>query len=139
VPPIYQPEAIASEIVRAAIEAPRELWIGKSTLKAIFGNMLLPGLGDRILAREGYSGQIAAELAAPDRRDNLFEPVPSDPGIHGRFDRAASRHVMAFDPVRLRAGIACAFIAGIGGLIAIASSRRPRRRRRGRRRVSLFG
>ena len=28
VPPIYQPEAIASEIVRAARYAPRELWIG---------------------------------------------------------------------------------------------------------------
>ena len=28
VPPIYQPEAIAKEIVRAALEAPRELWIG---------------------------------------------------------------------------------------------------------------
>ena len=35
VPPIYQPEAIAREIVRAAREAPRELWIGRSALKAI--------------------------------------------------------------------------------------------------------
>ena len=140
VPPIYQPEAIAGEIVRAAIEAPRELWIGKSTLKAIFGNMLLPRLGDRILAREGYDGQVTAELAPPDRRDNLFEPVPSDPGIHGRFDRAASRHVMAFDPVRLRAGIACAIIASIGGLLAVATSRRSQTRARGRRRgVSIFG
>ena len=50
VPPIYQPEAIAKEIVRAALEAPRELWIGRSALKAIFGGMLLPLLGDRILA-----------------------------------------------------------------------------------------
>ena len=96
VPPIYQPEAIASEIVRAAFEAPRELWIGRSALKAIFGGMLLPLLGDRILANEGYSGQMTAELASPDRRDNLFEPVPSDPGAHGRFDRSARRDVMAF-------------------------------------------
>jgi NAD(P)-dependent dehydrogenase (short-subunit alcohol dehydrogenase family) len=137
VPPIFQPEAIASEIVRAAIEAPRELWIGRSTLKAILGNMLLPRLGDRILAREGYDGQITAELAPLDRRDNLFEPVPSDPGIHGRFDRAATRHVMAFDPVRLRAAIACAFIASVGGLIAVATARQPRNRSRGRWRASL--
>ena len=41
VPPIYQPEAIAREIIRAAREAPRELWIGRSALKAIIGTMLL--------------------------------------------------------------------------------------------------
>src|SRR3954467_12775336 len=35
VPPIFQPEAIAREIVRAAWHAPRELWIGRSALKAI--------------------------------------------------------------------------------------------------------
>lgn len=124
VPPIYQPEAIASEIVRAAFEAPRELWIGKSALKAIFGGMLLPLLGDRSLASEGYSGQMTPELAPPDRRDNLFEPVPSDPGAHGRFDRSARRDVMAFDPVRVRVGIVCALIAGVVGLVAIAGSRR---------------
>ncbi|OJU25013.1 MAG: short-chain dehydrogenase [Nitrobacter sp. 62-13] len=124
VPPIYQPEAIAKEIVRAALEAPRELWIGRSALKAIFGGMLLPLLGDRILASEGYSGQMTKEPASPDRRDNLFEPVPSDPGVHGRFDRSAQCEVASFDPARLRAGIACALIVGIAGLIAIASSRR---------------
>jgi NAD(P)-dependent dehydrogenase (short-subunit alcohol dehydrogenase family) len=124
VPPIYQPEAIASEIVRAALEAPRELWIGRSALKAIFGGMLLPLLGDRILASEGYNGQMTAELAPRERRDNLFEPVPSDPGAHGRFDRSAIRDVMGFDPVRLRAGIACALIAGVAGLVALARSRR---------------
>jgi len=123
-PPIYQPEAIAKEIVRAALEAPRELWIGRSALKAIFGGMLLPLLGDRILASEGYSGQMTAELASPDRRDNLFEPVPCDLGVHGRFDRAAHSQVSGFDPVRLKAGIVFALIAGVAGLVAIANSRR---------------
>jgi len=124
VPPIYQPEAIAKEIVRAAREAPRELWIGPSALKAIFGTMLLPLLGDHILASEGYSGQMTKELAAPDRPDNLFEAVPSDPGAHGRFDRSARPEVMAFDPIRLRAAIALAMIAGVAGLVAFAGSRR---------------
>lgn len=124
VPPIYQPEAIAREIVRAAQEAPRELWIGTSALKAIFGTMLLPLLGDRILANEGYSGQMTKELAATDRPDNLFEPVTSDPGAHGRFDQSARRDVMAFDPVRLRAAIALAMVAGVAVLVAFAGSRR---------------
>jgi hypothetical protein len=86
--------------------------------------MLLPLLGDRILASEGYSGQMTAELALPNRPDNLFEPVPGDPGVHGRFDRSAQLDVMGYDPVHLKAGIACALIAGIAGLVAIASSRR---------------
>ena len=74
VPPIFQPEAIAGEIVRAAIEAPRELWIGRSALKAIFGTMLLPLLGDRILASEGYSGQMTSEAARPTGRTICSSP-----------------------------------------------------------------
>jgi NAD(P)-dependent dehydrogenase (short-subunit alcohol dehydrogenase family) len=124
VPPIFQPEAIAGEIVRAAIEAPRELWIGRSALKAIFGTMLLPLLGDRILASEGYSGQMTSEAAQRDRPDNLFEPVSSDPGAHGRFDNSARRQAAGYNPLHLRAGIACVLIAGIAGLMAITSSRR---------------
>jgi NAD(P)-dependent dehydrogenase (short-subunit alcohol dehydrogenase family) len=124
VPPIFQPEAIAGEILRAAIEAPRELWIGRSALKAIFGTMLLPLLGDKILASEGYSGQMTSEAAHPDRPDNLFEPVPSDPGAHGRFDSSASRQVTGYNPMHLRASIACMLIAGIAGLMAITYSRR---------------
>jgi len=124
VPPIYQPEAIAGEIVRAALETPRELWIGVSALKAIFGTMLLPLLGDRILATEGYSGQMTAEVASPDRQDNLFDPVPSDPGAHGRFDRSARDVVIGFNPAHVRAGIACALIVVAAGLVVIASSRR---------------
>jgi hypothetical protein len=125
VPPIYQPEAIAGEIVRAALEAPRELWIGTSALKAIFGSMLLPLLGDRILASEGYSGQMTPELAPPDRRDNLFDPAPQrPPGAHGRFDRSASSDVTGFNPVQLRAGIACALVASLAGFFALVRSRR---------------
>src|SRR6185437_13093274 len=85
VAPIFQPEAIAREVVRAAREAPRELWIGRSALKAIIGSMLLPVVGDHILSSEGYSGQLTnqpTEIGA----GNLFDPPSGDPGSHGRFD-----------------------------------------------------
>ena len=124
VPPIYQPEAIAREIVRAAREAPRELWIGTPALKAIFGTMVLPLLGDHILAQEGYTGQMTDEVATPDRQDNLFEPVQTDPGARGRFDRSARHEVWGFDPVRLRAGLALTMIAGVVGLVAMSRSGR---------------
>jgi NAD(P)-dependent dehydrogenase (short-subunit alcohol dehydrogenase family) len=123
VPPIYQPEAIAREIVRAARDAPRELWIGRSALKAIIGTMLLPRLGDRILASEGYSGQMTAEPARSDRPDNLFEPVSGDPGAHGRFDKQAHRAVIGFDPTWLRVGVLCAFFGVVVGAIALGRSR----------------
>jgi NADP-dependent 3-hydroxy acid dehydrogenase YdfG len=119
VPPIYQPEAIAREIVRAARDAPRELWIGHSALKAIIGTMLLPRLGDRILANEGYDGQMTAEPARPDRPDNLFEPVAGDPGAHGRFDKVAHGKVIGFDPTGLRSGAALLLLGVVIGAAAL--------------------
>lgn len=123
VPPIYQPEAIAREIVRAARDAPRELWIGRSALKAIIGTMLLPRLGDRILANEGYSGQMATEPALLDRPDNLFQPVSGDPGAHGRFDDRAHRTVAGFNPTWLRIGAACVLLGIVAGAAAFGDSR----------------
>jgi NAD(P)-dependent dehydrogenase (short-subunit alcohol dehydrogenase family) len=123
VPPIYQPEAIAREIVRAARHAPRELWIGRSALKAILGTMLLPRLGDRILATEGYGGQLTAESASANRPDNLFHPLPGDPGAHGRFDARAHRDVIGFNPVWLRIGMACALFGALAGVAALSRSR----------------
>src|SRR5690606_19793166 len=51
VPPIYQPEIAARGIVHVALHPRRELMIGASTVMAIWGNKLLPGLGDRYLGR----------------------------------------------------------------------------------------
>src|SRR6185437_193940 len=125
VPPIFQPAAIAREIFRAARQAPRELWIGRSALKAIIGTMVLPRLGDRILAYEGYEGQMTSEPAAADRPDNLFEPVAGDPGARGRFGDRASSEVVGYDPAWLRAGAACLLLGIIAGAAAIGNSRRP--------------
>jgi short-subunit dehydrogenase len=116
--PIFQPEAIAGEIARAAREAPPELWVGRSTLNAIIGTMLLPGAADRILSKEGY--ELTAEPRDNARPDNLFSPPSGDPGARGRFDNQARTTVIGFDPTRLRAGgllfvltsIAGAFVAG---------------------------
>jgi NAD(P)-dependent dehydrogenase (short-subunit alcohol dehydrogenase family) len=125
VAPIFQPAAIAREIVRAAHEAPRELWIGRSALKAIIGTMLLPGLGDRILANEGYPGQLASEPRDEGRPDNLFEPPPGDPGARGRFDRRAAADVHGFDPSWLRAGALCAVLGLLAGAFVVGGSSSP--------------
>ncbi|HEY7296569.1 MAG TPA: SDR family oxidoreductase [Xanthobacteraceae bacterium] len=121
-PPIFQPEAIARDIVRAAREAPRELWIGRSSLKAILGTMLLPRLGDRIVAAEGYGGQLTDESQDASHYDNLFAPPPGDPGAHGRFDDRAESVAVGFHPSWLRTGALCAMLGLVAGAFAAGRS-----------------
>src|ERR671922_802387 len=89
VPPIYQPELAADAIVWSARQERREVYVGGTTVITILGDKLVPGVGDRYLARTGYESQQTDEPAERDRPDNLFEPVPRDPGAHGRFDAEA--------------------------------------------------
>jgi NAD(P)-dependent dehydrogenase (short-subunit alcohol dehydrogenase family) len=91
VPPIYQPEVAAEAILWTAHHPQRELYVGFSTVKAIIGNKITPWLGDWYLSRTGYTAQQTAEPADPNRRNNLWEPVPGDHGAHGTFD-ARARH-----------------------------------------------
>lgn len=91
VPPVYAPESIARAVVRAAHHPRREIWLGTPTVKAILGQLLVPGLADRYLARRGYAGQQTATPVDPRRPDNLFHPARGDLGAHGSFDLIARR------------------------------------------------
>jgi hypothetical protein len=96
VPPIFQPEVAAKAIVWVARNPRRELMVAWPTVKAILGNAVAPGLADRYLADSGYDAQQTDTPVAPDRRDNLFEPVDEDRGAHGPFDdEARDRSVQA--------------------------------------------
>jgi short-subunit dehydrogenase len=90
VPPIFQPEVAAEAIYWAAHHGRDELWVGLSAVKAIVGNRIVPRALDRYLARMGYDAQQTDELADPDRKDNLYEPLPRDAGAHGDFDGRSS-------------------------------------------------
>jgi NAD(P)-dependent dehydrogenase (short-subunit alcohol dehydrogenase family) len=89
VPPIFQPEVAAEAIAYAAEHAPRELYAGWPTVKAIVANKFAPRLADRYLARNGFDSQQTADPVEPNRPDNLFEPAPGAQGAHGVFDREA--------------------------------------------------
>lgn len=112
---IYQPEVAARAIHFAAHAKRKEVWVGRLTVQAILADELASPLLDEYLAETGISGQSSAEPIEPDRRDNLFEPVPGDVGAHGRFDdRAASVSVqMALNRHR-------DLLAGAAGLLAAA-------------------
>ena len=93
VPPIFQPEVAADEIVRASTGDRREVYVKWPTVMAIVGDKIAPGLGDRYLARTGYDSQQTNEPEDPSRPDNLWNPVDDehDFGSHGRFDARAQR------------------------------------------------
>lgn len=94
VPPIFQPEMAARGIVWAARHRRRELHVGWPAVKAIWGNKIAPWFADRLLAKQGYEGQMTNEPQAADAPDNLYEPVVDKAGTRGRFDaRARSRSV----------------------------------------------
>ena len=90
VPPIFEPEVAAKAIVHAAKHPRRELFVGASTLLAVWGQKFAPGLLDWYLGRTGYEAQQTGERRPP-RADNLDAPVDQaqDFGAHGPFDRRA--------------------------------------------------
>lgn len=92
VPPIFQPEVAADAIHWAAHHRRRDLFVGMSSLKAVWANRIAPGIADWYLARKGFSAQQTAERVSPDRADNLWTPVGGDHGAHGSFDGKASSY-----------------------------------------------
>ena len=127
VPPIHSPEAIARAVYRAALDAPREVWLAGSAVKAILGDAAAPALVDRILSSQGYSGQQTEEAASP-RPDNLFAPMDEDRdhGASGRFGDDARPTVSAYRPARLRAGAAVIACAAGYGILRTLLDRRDR-------------
>ena len=129
VPPIYQPEVAAEGIHYAAHHHRRELWVGYPAVKAILGNGLVPWLADRILAKQGYSGQMDDQPVPADRPDNLFEPVDRDFGTHGRFDDRSHRFSPQLWATTHRRTVAAGVLgAAVLAVQLVLSGRRSRRR-----------
>src|SRR5688500_5287286 len=78
---VYQPEVAA-----------RAIWFGAPAVEAIVGDKFASALLDRYLARTAVEGQYDEVPIEPERRDNLFAPVPGDRGAHGRFSEHSRAH-----------------------------------------------
>ncbi|GAB0119415.1 SDR family oxidoreductase [Acidisoma sp. 7E03] len=118
VAPVYQPEVPARAIYFAATHRRREVWVGTSTIQAILGNRLAPGLLDWYLAKTAYKGQLRDVPSTGDAKGNLFEPVPGDFSAHGDFDRESRRRSLEVFTDRHKAafmGTAVAALA-LGGI-----------------------
>lgn len=110
VPPIHDPEVAAEAIVRVACDAPRELWVGSPTIKAIIGTMVAPGFLDHLMARRAWNRQMTDE-PAPSRRDNLFEAVDEKASLRGRFATISRSRAITASALLVR-GLAGALALG---------------------------
>ena len=116
VPPIYQPEVCARQIVFAAEHPRRNTWIGVPTVYTVLGNRVAPAFVDWYLGRTGVGSQ-QTDTDAPRWGSNVFEPrdTEEDRGAHGAFDHLAHDR----DPVsalgRHRAVSAAVAAAGVLG------------------------
>lgn len=112
VPPIYNPEVGARAVYWAAHHSRRELRVGVSTVGAILGQKIAPGLLDLYLGRTGYASQQTNEPISPQRPDNLFAPLSGDYRAHGSFDeRATDRATELWLGTHRAASIGLVFIA----------------------------
>lgn len=125
VPPIHTPEVAARAIVRAATDAPRELWLGRASFQAIIGNMFMPGLLDRMMAKQAWSGQMTDDPASDEQPDNLFQPVDGLHRIEGRFGDQAKRKALGLSSETVgklaAAGLALVTVIAVALVAAIAS------------------
>jgi short-subunit dehydrogenase len=127
VPPIYQPEVAARAILFAATHRRREVWVGFPTVKAIIAGAIAPGLVDRYLAHNGYSGQLTDEPKPVDAPDNLFNPAEGNWGAHGRFSAQARTGSWEMWTSRHRDGVAAATVVlGAFALWQLVSGSRSR-------------
>jgi NAD(P)-dependent dehydrogenase (short-subunit alcohol dehydrogenase family) len=130
VEPIFQPEVAAEAIVWAARHRRRELYVGRSTLKAMWGNKFIPGLLDWKFGRSGYEMQQTGEAEDPRRLDNLFAPVAGDPGAHGAFDDRAFESSPVLWLSEHRRAMSLGLLAGglLGAAVLLAGSSQEKRK-----------
>lgn len=108
---VYQPELMAQAILWAADSGRRETYPTLSSVMAIWGDQLVPGLLDHYVAHAAFEGQQSAEPVRADRPDNLFAPAARSAGARGRFDaiarsRSASWWINRYRLPLLAAGVA---------------------------------
>jgi NAD(P)-dependent dehydrogenase (short-subunit alcohol dehydrogenase family) len=122
--PLYQPEVAARGIVFALDHPRRDVYVGDTTLKALYAQRFFPGLFDRWLARNAWEGQTdASDPDDPQRPSNLWEPVAGEWAAHGRFDdRAVGRSMQLWATTHRPAMAAAA--AGLAGLAGVLGWRR---------------
>ncbi|MBD0278848.1 MAG: SDR family oxidoreductase, partial [Flavisolibacter sp.] len=120
---VYQPEVAARAIAFAAAHNRREIFVGYPTFQAIVGNKIAPWYADYVLSRNGFKGQQTSEPEDPNRKNNVWEPVPEDRGAYGGFgDIASNKSITLWASINRNIVRAVAGVAAI--TLALALSRK---------------
>lgn len=117
-PPIFAPEVAAEAVMTAIDKNLREVFVGQSVLKLIFGDMVLPAFIDRKLGREGRDMQKSDRPEPGGRPDNLEGPVDYPAQAEGSFSEDATDTGVTLDADLARKALffglpAIAFVAGL--------------------------
>lgn len=119
---IYQPEVAAEAIEYASRNPRREFYVGWPTVKAIVGNKIAPWYADWVLSRNGYDGQMTEEPEDPNRKNNLWEPLPGDHGAHGTFESQSKDFSVVTWASLHRGAVAASLLIFAGALFLINRS-----------------
>ena len=119
---IYQPEVAAEAIEYASRNPRREFYVGWPTVKAIVGNKIAPWYADWVLSRNGYDGQMTEEPEDPNRKNNLWEPLPGDHGSHGTFESQSKDFSVVTWASLHRGAVAASLLLFAGALFLVNKS-----------------
>lgn len=114
---IFQPEVAARAVIETVQNSERVRMVGFSTVKTVWGNKLVPGYLDHYMAEKGIEGQLTDEPADPDRKHNLWEPVPGDQGTHGDFDDESQNYSIYDQVYEHRKSLSFIGLAFLGGAL----------------------
>ncbi|MCJ2057575.1 SDR family oxidoreductase [Methylobacterium sp. J-048] len=125
--PVFDPRLCAEAIVYAVEHPRREVWVGRSSMMMAAAQALAPAFADR-KAASMWSAQLS-DTTIPDMTGNLYDPVPGEVGIDGRFIDRMKLTRGEFVTSRTRdavvGGLAALALLGLAG--AAVAATRPRR------------
>jgi short-subunit dehydrogenase len=126
VPPIFQPEVGAEAVYWAAHQRHREVYVGWPTAQAIWGQRLLPGVLDHVVANMAWDAQMYDGARDRDEPVDLYQPVAGHQSAHGAFDDRARTRSWEM-PLTMRASwLSTAFAEAAGALVRrLAGGARP--------------
>ncbi|WP_386681360.1 SDR family oxidoreductase [Loktanella sp. R86503] len=101
-PPIYTAQVAADAVMQAIDTNAREIFVGSSVLKLVFGQFLMPNYLDRRMSKDGISGQKSDRPAPGVEAGNLYDPVDYPASAAGSYSDRASDHGVIVDADRAR-------------------------------------
>ncbi|AJE48873.1 SDR family oxidoreductase [Celeribacter indicus] len=94
--PVFSPDVPAEAVMKIIRTGARELFVGRSVLRLVFGTLVLPAYLDRRMADEGLEAQ-KSDIQASPQEGNLFDPVAYPPAADGSYGDEAEDHTVMVD------------------------------------------